>query len=127
MDAKKGDLRAVKELHEIREKLAGTEHTNEGLAAVAGEAEEDEAHDERPDPLDEIATPMRKAKGRPKGAAKGRTRPLPTRASVETVLMPKRPPCIGVGQDETVRIHIYRPEGSKRKILICGRITSLGC
>ena len=119
----KGDLKPVLVLDEIRSKLRlatpqsrsdapapASAIPNAASSAVAG----DDADDTDDDPmctLDDIASP-------PVATPKKTYMPkrIPARATVQTVTMPKRPPCSArAAVAGTVTIRLYMPLGDKKK------------
>ena len=92
---KKGDLKAVTVLHELRKKyneVAGVDTT----IAVA-EDQGENADDDIMNCLDDLATPVpvAKAKAKAKGKAKAKAKALPQQVRVESFKVPKHPACSG--------------------------------
>jgi hypothetical protein len=112
---KKGDLKAVTVLHELRKKyneVAGVDTT----IAVA-EDQDENADDDIMNCLDDLATPVpvpvAKAKAKAKGKAKAKAKALPQQVRVESFKVPKHPACTGWKEDSPegqIEIHMYKPQ-----------------
>ena len=110
---KKGDLKAVTVLHELRKKyneVAGVDTT----IAVA-EDQGENADDDIMNCLDDLATPVpvAKAKAKAKGKAKAKAKALPQQFRVRSFKFPKHPVCT-VGKEDIpegqVEIHMYKAQ-----------------
>ena len=122
MNTKKGDLKVVNVINQLRIASSKAEMDDEDAAVAESEPDDD-------DPmlaLDQLAEiklagapsaqthaqgPAKpKAKGRPKLSAKGKAKP-PSRAGVQTFSMPKHPACSGWDahvEGGKLDIHVYR-------------------
>jgi hypothetical protein len=100
---RKGELRAVEVLHEIREKF------NKACDGVSAVAEAESAADEDlMDTLDDVASSPRDATNQSAKLAQLARNKQTQRSEVQQLVMPKRPRCTGVEQDLCNVISVYR-------------------
>ena len=102
----KGDLKAVQVLAEIRQKwvdMTAVADAKDDGAAVADVADGAEDSNDDEDPMNDLKCLETPPKAKPK-----RRVFVPIRSMVYELEMPKRPPCVGIDQDATITISVYK-------------------
>ena len=112
---RKGDLKAVNVLNVIRKRF----HNAAGIEDITAVAEDEDAEepkescsDDNMDALDDIATPVAKAR------AKAKAKALPQQTRPESFKVPKHPACSGWKEDNPngqTEIHVYKHQKTNAK------------
>ena len=111
----KGDLKAVRVILAIRDKLSQpTVVEEEEVTAVAGEDHDTQNQDDDDDPmnaLDDVVEALPSPKAKAKGKAKAKATTKATRSALKEVEMPMRAPCVGGQAHGTKVISVYTKAG----------------
>ena len=103
----KGDLKAVRVLQAVGKQFSLACAGPDGVADA--EAQDADSDEDPMDALDDVLIPTPKAKA--KGQAKSKQR----HALVQDLKMPRRPPCTGTDQNETIVISVYKKSASAKR------------
>jgi len=116
---KKGDLKAVDVLNEIRKrfnKAAGIEDITAVAEDQDAEETQESCEDDKMDALDDIVIPV--AKARAKSKVKPSAKTLPQQSRPVSFKVPKHPTCSGWNEDDPkgqIEVHVYKSNTTKAK------------
>ena len=116
---KKGDLKAVDVLNEIRKrfnKAAGIEDITAVAEDQDAEETQESCEDDKMDALDDIVIPV--AKARAKAKVKPSAKALPQQSRPVSFKVPKHPTCSGWNEDDPkgqIEVHVYKSNTTKAK------------
>ena len=116
---RKGDLKAVDVLNEIRKrfnKAAGIEDITAVAEDQDAEETQESCEDDKMDALDDIVIPV--AKARAKAKVKPSAKALPQQSRPVSFKVPKHPTCSGWNEDDPkgqIEVHVYKSNTTKAK------------